>query len=418
MSAPGLGALGRFTPALGVVLVVVLAMRSSHPPAAAQGDDGIQRTARELIPAVERAVGLSFKHPPRVVTRSREQLRAYLDRKTSADYPPAEVAAEQRTYRALALIPDTVDLRALMVDLLAEQVAGFYDPDSSTLFVIRGSPPMMVRVVMAHELVHALQDQYTRLNAILRLRRQNDRQMAGQAVMEGQATVASFAALAPGGQAIDFEHAWASVRQGLRDQQASQPVFAAAPHFVQEFLLFPYLAGGEFIQQYDASRLHPEEEPWGERLPISTEQILHLSKYTARERPAAVTIAAPRGDTLVYDDDFGEFQTRTVLESWGVPSEVAIAASAGWNGDHYALFGTRAGPVVVWASAWDTPGDADEFSRAAQQGWERTAPGRTGAAQRRWQVDTLTVQGVKVVRLVDGPAGWQGWARLPAVRVR
>ncbi len=418
MSVSWFGAAGRGAPAaVGALLVVALAVRASRAPLRVQTDDGIQRIARDLAPAVERAVGLTFKRPPRVVARSRDQVRAYLDHKIAAEYPPAEITAVQRAYRALALIGDTLDLRAMMVDLYAEQVAGFYEPDSSALFVVRGSEPMMVRLVLAHELVHALQDQYTRLNAILRLHRKNDRQMAGQAVMEGQATVASFTALAPGGQPPDFERVWASVRSSLREQQASQPVFAAAPHFIQESLLFPYLAGGEFVQQFDAMRLHGNEEPWNERLPVSTEQILHPSKYSAHERPARVSIAAPARDTLVYDDDFGEFETRTTLESWGVVSDEAIAAAAGWNGDRYVLLGTRAGPAVVWASAWDTQQDADEFARAARQGWERTARGRAGAGERRWQVDTLTVGGVKVVRVVDAPKAWAGWARLPGVRV-
>ncbi|MFI5208547.1 MAG: hypothetical protein ACHQX4_11100 [Gemmatimonadales bacterium] len=410
MNAPWLGM-------AGAAVVVALAVRASHVPPRVQSDDGIQRIARDLAPAVERAVGLTFKRRPRVAARSREQVRAYLDHKLAADYPPAEIAAVQRAYRAFGLISDTTDLKSMMVDLYAEQVAGFYDPDSSALFVVRGSDPTMVRLVLAHELVHALQDQYTRLNAILRLRRRNDRQMAGQAVMEGQAVVASFAALAPGGQPLDFEHVWASVRTGLREQQASQPVFAAAPHFIQESLLFPYLAGGEFIQQFDANRVHADEEPWNERLPISTEQILHLSKYSAHERPVPVRIAASARDTLVYDDDFGEFETRTTLESWGVASDQATLAAAGWNGDRYVVLGTRAGTAVVWASAWDTPQDAEEFASAARQGWERTGRGRAGAAERRWQVDTIAVGAVKVVRFVDAPKAWAGWARLPAVHL-
>jgi hypothetical protein len=401
----------------GAALVLVLAMRASKTPHRVQSDDGIQRIARDLAPAVERAVGLTFKRPPRVQARSRDQVRAYLDHKIAADYPPAEINAVQRAYRAFALIADTTDLRSLMVNLYAEQVAGFYEPDSSALFVVRGSDPTMIRLVLAHELVHALQDQYTHINAILRLHRRNDRQMAGQAVMEGQATVASFAALAPGGQAPDFERVWASVRSSLRDQQESQPVFASAPHFVQESLLFPYLAGGEFVQQFDATRVAGTEEPWNERLPISTEQVLHISKYTAHERPVPVRIGLPTRDTLIYDDDFGEFETRTTLESWGVASDQAIAAAAGWNGDRYVLLGTRAGTAVVWASAWDTPQDADEFAAAARQGWEHTAQGRAGAAERRWQVDTISVGPVKVVRFVDAPKAWAGWARLPAVRV-
>jgi len=383
--------------------------------ACAQNDDGIQRITRELVPQVERAVGLTFKRPPVVAGRSRDQVRAYLDRKIAAEYPPADMAAVERTYRAFRLVDDTVDLRRLMLDLFAEQVAGYYDPDSSMLFIVRGTDPRMVRFVLAHELVHALQDQYTRLNAILKLRHQNDRQMAGQAVMEGQAVVASLTALAPAGAPPDFAQAWAAIRRGIRDQQASMPVFAAAPRILQESLLFPYVAGGQFITEFENRRARPDEQPFNQNLPISTEQVLHAAKYTAHERPAAIRLAPAGGDTVVYEDDFGEFETRIALETWGASEADAVAAAAGWNGDRYRLLGTPAGTALVWVTAWDSARDADEFEAALRAGW--TSPDRAGAPSRRTRIDRFVSNGISAVRLVDAPAAWTGWRRLPGVTV-
>ena len=383
-------------------------------PLRAQTDDGAQRIATTLAPLVERAVGLPFKHPPRIVVRNRDQVRAYLDRKIAAELPPAEMMAVQRAYRAFRLVPDSVDLRKLMVDLYAEQVAGFYDPDSSALFVVRGADPTMLRVVLAHELVHALQDQYTRLNLILMLRRQNDRQMAGQAVMEGQAMVGSFSALAPD-RPVNFTQARELIRQG----QASMPVFQGAPHLIQESLLFPYLAGAEFIQSFNAQRRGRWEQPFGARLPVSSEQILHADKYAAHERPMRIAIATDRADTVIYADDFGEAETRAALESWGTSDTNAASAAAGWNGDRYAVLGTKGGTAIVWAVAWDTPEDAREFERALRRAWADAAQ-KAGpdAARRRWRIEMLDISGIKVVRMVDAPTAWPGWARLPAVSVR
>jgi hypothetical protein len=388
------------------------------PVLRAQTDDAAQRIARDEIPNIERTVGLRFRRPPAIAVRSREQVRQYLNRKLATEYPPAELEAAQRTYRAFRLVSDTLDLRRMMLDLYSEQVAGFYDPDSSMLFVVRGADPAMLRVILAHELVHALQDQYTRLNAILKLQRQNDRQMAGQAVMEGQAMVASLSAMAPGGQAPDFSQAWGAIREGIRQQQSAMPVFAAAPRILQEGLLFPYIAGGEFIQGFDQRRLHADEMPYNERLPVSTEQILHASKYTTHETPARVIIARPPADTLVYDDDFGEFDTRVALETWGLSEGDAVTAASGWNGDRYLVLGSRSGTALVWAMAFDTPADAQEFERALRRGWESANQGRAGAAGRKWQVDALDVGGVKVVRLVDAPLAWAGWRKVPGVTVR
>lgn len=382
-------------------------------PLPAQNADVALRLARELVPAVERSVGLTFRRPPAVEVRTRDQLRSYLSRKLAQELPPAELAAVERAYRAFGLTGERIDLRRLMLDLYTEQVAGFYDPDSSALFVVRGGDPSLLRLVMAHELVHALQDQYMPLNGILKLKRQNDRQMAGQAVAEGQATLASIIALAPGVSLPSLSGAWSMVRQSIRDQQSSMPVFANAPRIIQEGMMFPYLAGAEFMRAY-AERAAGDEQPYGERLPVSTEQILHPSRYTAREVPVRLRFTPTSGDTLIYDDDFGEFETRVVLETWGVDESDAAAAAAGWNGDRFEVRGTAGGTVVAWAVAWDTEEDAIEFERSLRRGWGRE---RGGAGAPRWQVDRLSLGGVAVVRLLSAPQGWAGWRRAPEVRL-
>ena len=397
------------------LLVAALALVAASLPA--QTDEAAQRIARDLTPLVERASGLTFRRPPVISVRTREQVRQYLDRKIAQELPPAEVAAYERTYRAFRLVGDTLDLRRLMLDLYSEQVAGFYDPDSGALFVVRGSDPQMIRLILAHELVHALQDQYMPLNRILKLRRSNDRQMAGQAVLEGQATLASIVALAPGAELPDLGQAWGQVRRMIRDQQSAMPVFAGAPLLLQESLLFPYLAGAEFMRGFEERRSHPDEQPWGDRLPVTTEQILHPSKYSAGERAPRLAFTRTPGDTLIYDDDFGEFETRSVLMTWGVEDTEAVAAAGGWNGDRYEVRGTRGGTVVLWATAWDTPEDARQFERQLRRGWERAVRERASAAAMRWQVDTVTVAGASLVRLTDAPASWPGWRRLPGVTV-
>ncbi len=408
---------------LAIAPVRVHAQAPRAQASRAQADSGgVQRLAADLAAAVERAVGLHYRRAPVVALRSRDQVRAYLDRKIDQELPPAELAASARAYRAFGLIPDTTDLRKLLLDLYSEQVAGFYDPDSSVLYLVRGADPMMVRMVLSHELVHALQDQYTRLNAILKLRRQNDRQEAGQAMAEGQATVAGLKALFPGADLGSLGGLQRQAREGLRAQQEAMPVFADAPLILREDLLFPYAAGAEFIQDFEQRRRSPDEEPYGARMPISTEQVLHPAKYTAGERPARIRLSAPAGDTLVYDDDFGEFDIGIALQAWGLGEVDALAAAAGWDGDRFELLGSRAGTALVWVTAWDTATDATEFQRALRAGWGRRTGAAEGAyaskgAQRRWRVDRLASGGVPVVRLTDAPAAWAGWRASPGFTV-
>ena len=50
-----------------------------------------------------------------------------------------ECAGSRAAYRLFGLLPDTLELRGLLLDLYAEQVAGYYDPDSTTLFGVAGA---------------------------------------------------------------------------------------------------------------------------------------------------------------------------------------------------------------------------------------------------------------------------------------
>jgi len=126
---------------LGAALLALAPLAGAATAGRAQDERSAQQIAREVIPGVERAVGLKFRRAPDIEVRTREQVRGYLSRKLAEELPPAELRSVERAYRAFGVVSDTVDLRRLMLDLYAEQVAGYYDPDSSALFVVRGPKP-------------------------------------------------------------------------------------------------------------------------------------------------------------------------------------------------------------------------------------------------------------------------------------
>src|SRR5437763_138963 len=121
--------------------------------------------------AREAADGSSAAAP---VAPSRAQVRDYVIHKFDDDLPPAELAGAQAAYRLFGLIPDSLDLRRSMVDLLTEQVAGYFDPDSNALYIPTDIDPSQTRLVISHELVHALQHQYLNLDSLVELKVQND----------------------------------------------------------------------------------------------------------------------------------------------------------------------------------------------------------------------------------------------------
>jgi len=369
-------------------------------------DAEVERLAADVIPRVEQSVGLEFKQAPALAVRDRAAVERYLVGRLDEEYPPERMERVATAYRLFGLIPDTLDLRAVLLAVLAEQVVGYYDPDSVTLYVVEGADPAQIRLVLAHELVHALQGQYMRLDSLLTMRQENDRQMAAQAVLEGQATLASLTAMFDEERLRELGSFWGDVRAMIRTEQERMPVFAGAPLILREGLLFPYLAGADFVRWFGQN--YPDTLPFGPRLPQSTEQILYPDRYHAGDMPVTLRFVPVTyaGDVL-YEDTWGQFETRIILRERTGSESLANAGALGWEGDRFAVFRHASGDALVWWSVWETPQAAEKFAAMLERSW-----GRDG---RRWAVRRDVVAGLPAAVLADAPPEWPGWEALPGV---
>ncbi|PYP48622.1 MAG: hypothetical protein DMD42_00655 [Gemmatimonadetes bacterium] len=380
-----------------------------------ENEAALKQAVQQMIPAVEQAIRLRFRQRPVVLRRSRAQVRDYVIHKFDDDLPPAELGGAQAAYRLFGLIPDSLDLRRTMVDLLTEQVAGYFDPDSNALYIPTDIDPSQARLVISHELVHALQHQYLNLDSLVELKRQNDRRSAAQAILEGQATLAQILVLMPEQKIESLPNFW-DLRSALGGQQDQMKVFGSAPLWLRESLIFPYLGGAEFVRWFD--REYPGKQPYGVLMPISTEQILHPARYVAGDRPDALAFESPERDTVRYEDGLGEFEVRLLLEQHLGDDDTAALLASGWDGDRYQVLGrgSAAGTeALVWYTLWDDKAAATRFRKGLERAWAKRRPGGRGV--RRWEIRQLPVAGVPAVRLVDAPRGWVGWKRVPTIRV-
>lgn len=378
-----------------------------------QSEAELKQAVQQMMPAVERATGLRFRQHPVVLRRSRAQVRAYVIHKFDDDLPPAELAGAQAAYRMFGLIPDSLDLRRTMVDLLTEQVAGYFDPDSNALYIPIDIDPSQARLVISHELVHALQHQYLNLDSLVELKGQNDRRSAAQAILEGQATLAQILVLMPEQKIESLPNLW-SLRTALAGQQTQMNVFGSAPLWLRESLIFPYLGGAEFVRWFD--REYPGKQPYGVLMPISTEQILHPERYAAGDRPDALAFQSSGADPVRYEDGLGEFEIRLLFKQHLGDDSAAALLAAGWDGDRYQVLADGVGAdALVWYTLWDDRASAARFIKGLERAWARRRSG--GLVVRRSEIRQLVVSGVPLVRLVDAPPGWAGWKRVPTVRI-
>jgi hypothetical protein len=327
----------------------------------AAGEGPYADKVAEIVPKLEKETGLKFKTPPKLEIRTHDEVKSFLEQRFNDELPAEELSGSERAYKRLGLLPDSLDLRAFMLQLLTEQVIGYYDPKVKILYVVQGAGEENVVLTISHELVHALQDQYFNLDSLQNTHDDDDRSSAAQAVIEGQATLDGIAAMIGGQNFVTaLPGGWDRIRQMIRESQGSMPVFASAPMLLQETLIFPYLSGAEFVRRFEDKERG--KMPF-DRMPTSTEQILHEDRYfgDGLDPPTAVTLPPPRTGKLVYSNDLGEFETRLLLFQYLRDQPTAVRGAAGWDGDRYQLISVGRNEALVWLSVWDTSIDAAEF---------------------------------------------------------
>ena len=321
---------------------------------------------------LQRAVSIEIEDGEAIA----DSLRAQID--------DDEIERARIVYGALGLLDEDEDLQNLFAAVLGEQVIGYYDPETGRL-VIRedvmtgltgalGSEQMQeARLVLVHELVHALQDQRLELGESYQKERTADADNAFRAVVEGDATLAMLAQ-ALRQQGIPLSAATAGIQQmaSYLDLNAlvSGEKLDGAPAILRVTLVAPYLRGLQFIAAVQDRGGWPAVNNAHRRPPVSSEQVLHPDKYFVREPAEEVRVAdnpevIAAGFVRMEDDTLGELEISVYLGQ-GRPSGTADEAAAGWAGDQVVIYGREEDSAVVWWTTWDTADDAEEALVAAR----------------------------------------------------
>jgi len=324
------------------------------------------------------ARGLTFRQPVPVEAVTVAEARTMLERELHAQYNSQELATLSRIYAMLGLVPAGTDLEHAYLELYSAQIAGFYDPIERRMVLVEDAvtPDITTRIlegvmrrdfagelVLAHELTHALQDQYYGLDFGRNNLGEDDAQLARHAVYEGDATLAGFAAvlgnLTPGA-AVSLAHKLESV------PAAMARAYPDIPAAVRETVVFQYVAGVNFItwayqragwEGVNALLAHP---------PTSTEQVLHPDKYfTHAEYPLSVHVAGlspyvQEGWQVAENATVGEFMIRVLGEQF-LPEARARSVAAGWDGDRLVALTHGDDIALAWMTAWDNEKEAAEF---------------------------------------------------------
>ncbi|MCB9659298.1 MAG: hypothetical protein H6726_16760 [Sandaracinaceae bacterium] len=345
--------------------------------------DQERRIIQGLMRDASRVRNLAFLHEVPTEIQDEARIRAFVE----ADIEPDELAESRDLYTSLGLLPDDVDLEALLLEVLGEQIVGYYDPDGGRLVVrddvmrsLAASSVDEARVVLVHELVHALQDQHLALGALNDQERDTDPDNAYRALVEGDATLAMMAyVLAAQGTDLANITGQPDILRRFFDAapNAGADALGRAPAILRVTLMAPYTAGAIFCGDQHRIAGWPSVDAAHRTLPVTTEHVLHPDKYAAGELPDTITL--PRATSLealgfvrTQEDTLGELELSIYLAQ-GTSSDQDLTAAAGWSGDRLAIYGRADAPsAVVWWTSWDTEQDAREAEVAARRAGAET----------------------------------------------
>jgi hypothetical protein len=345
-------------------------------PAAAGGLARLLGRADALAREVAQRRGLRLaRRIPREVA-SRDELRRRLVSAAAAPAVRAEAAAERLALARWGLIPIALDYEAAVLEILTEQIAGYYDPETGMLTLAEGSAddPQWAELVLAHEIVHALQDQafgLERFDAVPD--GEDDARAARRALVEGDGVALMLELmLARSGERLAWSdrHLVAAIEAAML--APGTEAIDRAPLAIREAMIFPYRAGLAFVAALRRRKSWRAVDAAFRRPPRSTEQILHPERYLADDRPVPLELEPPpalRGYTRVHRTVWGELGFQVLLRSHGVPESRAAIAAAGWGGDRAIVLARDGDPrperaAAISRSEWDSEADALEAAEA------------------------------------------------------
>jgi hypothetical protein len=349
-------------------------------PAAAQpavNSAEFTATADEVLQQVSQITGLKLLTPVKKTLRSREEIRAYVLREMDDEKNPTERYAEARSAEAFGLIPKGFALDDFMVDLLTEQIAGLYDPKAREFYIADWIPIDDQRMVMAHELTHALQDQHFQIEVWAKAARPNDdAELARESVLEGSAMAAMIDFLLKGtGHSVeDLPAIDPSLFAG---DMSKSPKLQEAPQFLKDGMIFPYFGGLTFSTAILKSAGWNGLSAVFAKPPVSTQQIMHPALYKSGKTPALVAIPSFQkllgGDWTKIDENvMGEFGWMEILKQF-LGEKIAKPLAAAWDGDRYALYEQKQTKrlVLVARLHLDSEEHAAQFFRQYSEALEK-----------------------------------------------
>jgi hypothetical protein len=339
---------------------------------------------KDIVAFDESTRGLTYKHPVDIEFLSDDD---FTQKVTSSE---ADLSAKDRAeidqytamYRALGLIGGDVDLFKESNDLKGGGSLAYYDPKAKKIRVRGTELTPAVRVTLAHEMTHVLQDQYFDLGRLTRIKSEGER-TALRSVVEGDAT--------------DVQNAYvdqlsAADKQAYADESqksSDNAGYAKAPQVLVANFTAPYVLGPAFVSVLRQKGGYTAVNDAIVHPPASEASLLDIFTYFAGAVPSQVDAPKPEdGQKRLQDGEFGATQWYVMLAR-RLDVHDAVKALDGWGGDSFLAYEGSDGKVCVKARYQGKTSAASDTMQGLLDRWVAQSPSGTGSVSRDGEIVEL-----------------------------
>jgi len=321
-------------------------------------DEELDLLVKRSMARVEVIRGLPFKRMVDVEVITREE---YREQRRDRSVGETRRQFENQVWEGMFLVGEDRDVTTVRAETFGESVQGYYLPGRDRIVIVSDAEnPTISKRTLVHELVHALQDQQFGLT---NRPDTQDEQLARNGVVEGEAV------LLPRVYFQRCEGEWSCVRPDTGGGSGGE-----VDRGLYQVIIHPYTQGPSFVETIRARDGWDAVDGLHERLPASTEQVIHPEKYPDEE-PVNVTVPDRSSDDwsrLDHDPESERIGEAVIFSMFVVNDQFENVTrgdyrhpvSAGWGGDKLVPYRNDDEFGYVWELTWDSTDDAQQFHDA------------------------------------------------------
>jgi hypothetical protein len=350
--------------------------------------------AKQLLGAVDdilkfdsRDTGLPIKTEVKRQLIDRDKVQAYIEKQLREDEDAQRLKNGEVVLKKMGLVPRDFEVETFLVQLMREQVAGYYDPQTKFVNLLDWLPPETQMPVLAHELTHALQDQNFGMEKWVKGPNHKKKMSPAETIADDESTVARHAILEGQAMAVMIDWMLAPVGKSLADspqiadameagmaQGGDSPVFNKSPLYLQRVLIFPYTYGLDFERALLKLGKDKAYASLFKRPPQSTREVMEPAAYLADEKLPPLNppeLAGVLGkDWEMYDvGSIGEFDVAMIAEQFA-NAAISKTIYPAWRGGYYYALRKKGAQVkepgdigLVFVTKWAEPAAQSTFAK-------------------------------------------------------